>query len=61
MSKGYVRDNILESFVLFMAAGLCQVDVGWLVWQWLHEGHGFHGVFSAGHFHPLRYHPNFFS
>ncbi|HEY6365375.1 MAG TPA: YnfA family protein [Candidatus Binatia bacterium] len=31
-------DKIVSSVVLFLAAGLCEIGGGWLVWQWLREG-----------------------
>lgn len=29
-----------RSLVFFLAAGLCEIGGGWLVWQWLREGKG---------------------
>ncbi len=29
-----------RSLVVFLAAGLCEIGGGWLVWQWLREGSG---------------------
>jgi len=34
-------DKILISVSLFMAAGLCEIGSGWLVWQWLREDQRF--------------------
>ena len=31
---------ILKSDVLFVAAGLCEIGGGYLVWQWLRNGRG---------------------
>ena len=31
-------DKIVSSVFLFLAAGLCEIGGGWLVWQWLREG-----------------------
>ena len=32
--------TILKSAVLFVAAGLCEIGGGYLVWQWLRNGRG---------------------
>ncbi len=31
---------LTRSIVLFMAAGLCEIGGGWLVWQFWREGRG---------------------
>ena len=33
-------ETISRSVALFIAAGLCEIGGGWLVWQWLREGKG---------------------
>jgi small multidrug resistance family-3 protein len=40
--------SILQSIVLFILAGLCEIGGGYLVWQWLREGRGFLlGIFGG--------------
>ena len=34
-------NKILISVILFIAAGLCEIGDGWLMWQWLREGQKF--------------------
>jgi len=36
-------NKILISVILFIAAGLCEIGGGWLMWQWLREGKKFLG------------------
>jgi len=36
-------NKILVSVILFIAAGLCEIGDGWLMWQWLREGKKFLG------------------
>jgi small multidrug resistance family-3 protein len=31
--------EIMRALVLFAAAGLAEIGGGWLMWQWLREGH----------------------
>ena len=33
--------KILISVILFIAAGLCVIGGGWLMWQWLRQGQKF--------------------
>ena len=33
--------KIPRSVILFIAAGLCEIGGGWLMWQWLREGQKF--------------------
>jgi small multidrug resistance family-3 protein len=34
-------DKFPISVILFIAAGLCEIGGGWLMWQWLREGQKF--------------------
>lgn len=34
-------NKIPISVILFIAAGLCEIGGGWLMWQWLREGQKF--------------------
>lgn len=38
---------VLRSILLFVAAGLCEIGGGWLVWQWRRSGQSF-AVGAAG-------------